>query len=1417
MYSRGRSSNLSFFITVLSISLLFVSPNLTTGSSLEGGDNEEGTLDVDSIYWPFLGRDAYHNFKGETLKRGLMDPMVDWDHSENSTALGAVFGDFSSNVDFVGVSKSIVVGVVDSNQTHISIYQGGTGEVIWSVDVRDVEGRITNRLYVAPALLDTDDDSRLEVACSITDGNLFQMVLFEPNITLESSGFSYDEDAQYYERIWITELGPIGSVRFSSPIAHDLDSNGVEDIIFGAGNTLYALFGDNGSVMWSIDVGPIGEILSTPAIYPSASLKRIVINSLSLSPTIKDLKTTTVNFQGEHLNNVSRRLNYVLTFSGPVPIPVIGDVVGDSLPEIVISYPSTSMGRISVYDYSLDGLIEISDILGYMDSSCSLGDMDGDSKKEILIQSKYSTTRWIMSMYCFEVTVSGSTYSSNEVWRTEGTIQGPSTDRLHASPLICDMDMDPGPDVVFPGNGWLYAVTSEGDQLWNLSVEDHLFRGGGIIGDLSTEDFTSLYIDGYMVTQQRIDLYIDEPIPENIYLSEESPVEGQSVNVNCLVKNSGNYPARDVVVEFIDSYGGEDETIGFDILDEVATTAEARVEWSPAGSGDHTIIVVLDPDNNITEIEEDNNLESRVFQVGAAKSDLSVSNITYVRGDGEVIDGKNRHPVHGDPSMVQAEIVNLGYKPAQDVQVWAFVNDLTLDPKVADEIPGGEKVNITFDWTPDQPDGGEVSVGIYVDHPDLVPPQDQIDESDETNNNLTTDVLVKSTDTGSFSYIISGYVSDTSSDPIEDVMVTIHNNRTGEEISVRSEGNGFYEGDLRSLESGYLDTDEVSLFYRKMEMWGREFIRVYSEDGGKIINVTLSDVPTTGISMSPQGETHLEVDSGAAKVVRFSVVNTGNAPGVVSLEISVTVIEGDTSPSSWQTSVEPNDFTLNGSEEETVSLRIDVPSMAEPGDSASIGIIGLIEGEGSHQANLTYGLDVRVNAELYHEFKSDRNRTVNLGTGEVEPVRFDIYLNNRGNIPLNWSVSVSGDLLLLSDVEPASGILEPGEVQWVYVTVTVPAVEDSYDGDIELVSEDSSLEIFWDVRVDVVIPNVRIGNEIIVEPPDGNLGEEVTISAKVINDGGVDVPSFSCSLVVDSSLEVDKEVPDGVKIGEDVSVVFLWTPEEVGEHALNINIDSGNDIAESNEDDNQIGTTLSYAPDLIVKSFSLSDMEVSSGDDVTCFVEVENEGNAPVLGGFVLTVHLGTVDGKELARRSVSKNLDPISSSSTKEEIIFEAPDEGGMVTIYAVISTGESSMDDPENNYDQIQLEVKSEEDGGVNPLIIAGILAGIVLVIAVAAFFFLRSRKEMEPPPDVSEPSESEEEKSEEEPPIEEDSEEEPVLEMSIREDEETSPPEEEDVIMAAVVEDETPEEEFYGEEISEEEGGPLPPEEEEMIPEV
>ncbi|MGA1822739.1 MAG: CARDB domain-containing protein [Thermoplasmatota archaeon] len=1411
-------------LTSLAVLLILVPVLPGTVLSERGVSGSISGRDLASIYWPFIARDTYHRSLGETAGRGISDPVVKWSDAENSTALASVSADLSGNIDFVSGTSRNIPSIIDSNTTHIRILDGGDKSLMWTIDVREVEGRLTNRLNTAPALADTDDDGKIEVVVPITDGSQYQIALFEPNITYGQSGYSYDPDALYNDRIWLTQEGAPGRISHSSPIAHDLDGDGTEDVLVGAGSSLVAVNGVNGSLMWSLPVGPVGEVLSSPAIYPSASLRRIAVNSLS--PSKQSMKTTMINFQGDHLSNVSHDLSPLIphTHIGPGPMPSVGDVLGDSSPEIVVPYPSlANLGIVRVYDYALDEKAVIDSISGNMDSSCALGDVNGNGKMDILIHSKYYTTRSITGMYCFEITGTSPNYDQNEIWNVEAPTNGPNTVRLYSPPLVCDLNGDDDPDGIFFSNGWVYCVSSDGSLLWNLSVPDRLFQDAGIVGDLSGDDFTDIYNEGLMISQKIIDLRIDEPLEENIYLSSENPVEGSSVRINCLVKNNGNSPARNVVVQFVDIHNSKQAIVGNDTLAEVVTTAEASVDWVPEGSGDHSIQVILDPDNLIMEVDEDNNIASRNFAVQEAFSDLNVSDINFIRGDGLVTDGTSKHLVNGDPSAVMAEILNLGYKTAVNVEVWAFVNDQALHSEVIPRIERDERINVTFDWTPEgYEDGSDVFIGVYVDHPQFVSPSNQIPESNEDNNELSREIYVKSVDTGSLSYIITGYVNDTGGEMIVDGSVTITNNRTGESLSSETGSDGGYDGDLRSLASGYQDTDEVMIYVRKDDMWARSYLRVYSEDGRVEINMTMTDIPTLSIFMEPDGERDIDVEASAVVPIGFTVTNTGNIQGEVTLSADTEIIKGNTSASDWEVSFSDRSFIMNESDERSVTMNVRVPQGADPDDVTRIVVNGVISGDSDYETNITYTLTVGRSAVLFHEFKSPTVVILDPNApGGGNSTTFQIYLNNRGNVPVDWSVEVSGDLAGISDIDPESDDLDPSSVQWVYVAVQMPVGVNMVIGSIILKSTEALVDERWDVSVSIVKPNIRAGSSLIMEPPDGNVGEEVSISAVIENDGDINITDFYCGLLVDDELITEKEVTNRILPNNEASVVFVWTPDEAGVFEIKVVLDYRDDLLETDEEDNEVSDSLEYRPDLIITSFILEPGSAKPGDDITASIEVYNQGNAPVENEFAVSLLLGSLEGAELASKSFNRDLDPQVGRSMDIVLTFTAPEESGNHTIYALITSGES-LDDPSNNHNSEVLDILSPKDSINLTYIIIGIVAAAVLLIIGLLIFLVKTGRveifDAEPPEGPGMP-----EIDEEAPQPEVSVEEEPVFEMALEEPVKATQevPMADEVIVAEVVEVEEIPVEITAEpsDIPDEADDMLSPEEidEELIPEV
>lgn len=103
----------------------------------------------------------------------------------------------------------------------------------------------------------------------------------------------------------------------------------------------------------------------------------------------------------------------------------------------------------------------------------------------------------------------------------------------------------------------------------------------------------------------------------DISFSNEHPKEGQFINICVTVKNIGDAAAEDVPVLFIDIYNGSHSNIGTKIISRLGPgeSAQVCVEWQAAPVGMHIIWVKVDPENRITEKNEDNNGTDRRITV----------------------------------------------------------------------------------------------------------------------------------------------------------------------------------------------------------------------------------------------------------------------------------------------------------------------------------------------------------------------------------------------------------------------------------------------------------------------------------------------------------------------------------------------------------------------------------------------------------------------------------------------------------------------------------------------------------------------------------------------------------------------------------------------------------------------------------
>ena len=218
-------------------------------------------------------------------------------------------------------------------------------------------------------------------------------------------------------------------------------------------------------------------------------------------------------------------------------------------------------------------------------------------------------------------------------------------------------------------------------------------------------------------------------VPDEWWLDEI--YSDHSVNMTVHIFNEDYaMPAEDVKISFYDlPEGGQETLIGTYFIDDIVNgtrideeevnpgTAPAHIVWDMSTGtsilGNHTIIVRIDPDNDIEELAEDDNNFTFDVKVLESKPDLTITDI-FVVGE----------PVRGIPSDIVITVFNKGSKDVSNTHI-EFRVDGTFIESWYVSLKEGEFTNITGEYTWDEQ---QPSIAGYADNPG------DVDELLETNN-----------------------------------------------------------------------------------------------------------------------------------------------------------------------------------------------------------------------------------------------------------------------------------------------------------------------------------------------------------------------------------------------------------------------------------------------------------------------------------------------------------------------------------------------------------------------------------------------------------------------------------------------------------------------------------------------------------
>ena len=292
----------------------------------------------------------------------------------------------------------------------------------------------------------------------------------------------------------------------------------------------------------------------------------------------------------------------------------------------------------------------------------------------------------------------------------------------------------------------------------------------------------------------------------------------------------------------------------------------------------------------------------------------------------------------------------------------------------------------------------------------------------------------------------------------------------------------------------------------------------------------------------------------------------------------------------------------------------------------------------------------------------------NQGTAASEKTTMTLYID--GSAVNYWDVpTLSGD--------------ESSYASYTWIptaegSVELRAVVDE-DGLVAESNEENNEKTVTVTVAEDFLPDLII-EDIVPESAAGEVGKTLNLTLKVKNQGTASSEEVQAKYYINGTAPTqdDIQIP-ALSEGAGADVRFSLVPDREGQIEVKVNIDSGTNVYESNEDNNEFTKIIdvkTILPDLIIESLSLNPEAPGIGDDITFTVSIKNNGirdSASSELKYYISGTNVTQDGKV--------SIPEIAVGETKTGIFHWVPEAEGNVNVRLVADEGNAILEDDETN----------------------------------------------------------------------------------------------------------------------------------------
>ena len=316
--------------------------------------------------------------------------------------------------------------------------------------------------------------------------------------------------------------------------------------------------------------------------------------------------------------------------------------------------------------------------------------------------------------------------------RNNGTVTTPSSELVFSvlnpdgeiTLNTLNISLDPGEEKTFT-QSWL--ADFEGQSTVKVDIDPQ-----NLVAEIDEDNNTAeKIIDASLAEGNNLSVHFSE-----LEINPSIGLEGMGASLTAIVRNTGT---NDVAAATVSFYDGNPQEAGQLIAGTLVENLEsaqsilAEVIWRKIPDDTTRFIyVVVDPEDNLDELNENDNVAFQKFSV------LSLPDIAIAQ---ESIQSQPRFPRVNEPIEFSVSVANRGKQEIESVSIAAYAGNDTSGHLISEtqiDIAGSNSVDWTFDFAFDAV--GEQSIFVIVDG------EDTILESVESNNSALKKYFIQDGD-----------------------------------------------------------------------------------------------------------------------------------------------------------------------------------------------------------------------------------------------------------------------------------------------------------------------------------------------------------------------------------------------------------------------------------------------------------------------------------------------------------------------------------------------------------------------------------------------------------------------------------------------------------------------------------------------